>query len=98
LPVKEFCVFATNYIWPERTMVGEELLIVVHPESNHPVDDALRAELSVRNQKLLNYKRISAFVLWDEDFPRTASLKVKRIELAQQIRTKLNRVTALAPL
>jgi len=98
LPVKEFCVFATNYIWPERTMVGEELLIVLHPEQNHPIDDALRAELSVRNQKLLNYKRISAFVIWNEDFPRTASLKVKRIDLAQQIRTKLNRATALMPL
>ena len=98
LPVKEFCVFAANYIWPERTMVGEELLIVVHPEANRAVDDALRAELSVRNQKLLNYKRISAYVLWDEDFPRTASLKVKRIELAEHIRTKLNRATALARL
>jgi long-chain acyl-CoA synthetase len=98
LPVKEFCVFATNYIWPERTMVGEELLIVVHPEPNHPVEDALRAELSVRNQKLLNYKRINAYVLWDEDFPRTVSLKVKRIDLAQQIRAKLNRATAPTPL
>ena len=25
LPVKEFCVFAANYIWPARTMVGEQL-------------------------------------------------------------------------
>ena len=25
LPVKEFCVFAANYIWPQRSMVGEQL-------------------------------------------------------------------------
>lgn len=98
LPIKEFCVFAANYIWSERTMVGEELLIVVHPEQNRLMDDALRAELSVRNQKLLNYKRVSRVVIWDQDFPRTASMKVKRIDLAQQIRTTLDRKTAMAPL
>ena len=27
-------------------MIGEELLIVLHPEQNRPVDDAFRAELS----------------------------------------------------
>jgi long-chain acyl-CoA synthetase len=98
LPVKEFCIFAANYIWPERTMVGEELLIVLRPEQNRPIDEAIRAEVSLRNQKLLNYKRISGFVIWDQDFPRTASMKVKRIELAQQIRTTLDRTSALVKL
>lgn len=98
LPVKEFCIFAANYIWPERTMVGEELLIVLRPEQNRPIDDATRAEVSLRNQKLLNYKRISGFVIWDQDFPRTASMKVKRIDLAQQIRTTLDRASALVKL
>src|SRR5277367_5778976 len=30
LPVKEFCVFAANFIWPRRSMVGEQLLLVVN--------------------------------------------------------------------
>ena len=98
LPVKEFCVFAANYIWPERTMLGEELLIVLRPEQNRSVEDAVRAELALRNQKLLNYKRISGYVVWHQDFPRTASMKVKRIDLAQQIRTTLDRATALVKL
>ncbi len=98
LPVKEFSVFAANYIWPERTTVGEELLIVLRPEQNRPIDDAIRAEVSVRNQKLLNYKRVSGFVIWDQDFPRTASMKVKRVDLAQQIRTTLDRASALVKL
>jgi long-chain acyl-CoA synthetase len=98
LPVKEFCIFATNYIWPERTMIDEELLIVLRPEQSNPVDDALRAELSVRNQKLLNYKRISGYLIWDQDFPRTATMKIKRIDLAQQIRSTLDRATALVKL
>ena len=33
LPVKEFCVFAANYLWPARTMVGEQLVLVLHPET-----------------------------------------------------------------
>ncbi|MGC1268543.1 MAG: AMP-binding protein, partial [Candidatus Acidiferrum sp.] len=30
LPVKEFCVFAANYVWPQRSMVGEQLLLALH--------------------------------------------------------------------
>jgi hypothetical protein len=30
-------------------------------------------------------------VLWGKDFPRTASLKIKRNELAEEIRTSLER-------
>jgi hypothetical protein len=71
---------------------------VLRPEQNRPIDEAIRAEVSLRNQKLLNYKRISGFVIWDQDFPRTASMKVKRIELAQQIRTTLDRTSALVKL
>jgi long-chain acyl-CoA synthetase len=33
LAVKEFCVFAANYLWPQRSMVGEQLVIVLHPEA-----------------------------------------------------------------
>src|SRR5437764_9652133 len=32
LPVKEFCLFAANYIWPRRSMVGEQLIIVIRLE------------------------------------------------------------------
>ena len=35
--VKEFCVFAANYLWPARTMVGEQLVLVLHPESGQTV-------------------------------------------------------------
>jgi long-chain acyl-CoA synthetase len=96
LPVKEFCVFAANYVWPQRTMTGEQLVLVLHPEPGHAVDDALRAEISRRNSQLLNYKRISAYVVWDQDFPRTASLKIKRVVLAEQIGKQLDRSAMVA--
>ncbi len=97
VPVKEYCVFAANYLWPQRTMRGEQLVIVLRPESGQQVSDSVRAELDARNRRLLNYKRISGYAVWDEDFPRTASLKIKRSVLAEQIRARLAR-SAVVPL
>ena len=97
LPVKEFCVFAANYIWPQRSMVGEQLLLALHLEPGQTYTEDLRRDISARNSKLLNYKRIHGVVLFDEDFPRTASLKIKRNALAEQI-AKLDRATAFLPI
>jgi long-chain acyl-CoA synthetase len=85
LAVKEFCVFAANYLWPAHTMVDEELVIVIRLEPDRVIDDALRADLAARNQRLRNYKRISGYLVFDQDFPRTASLKIKRNVLAEEI-------------
>ncbi len=95
--VKEFCVFAANYIWPKRSMVGEQLIIVVHLESCKSLIDQLKQEIIQCNHRLLNYKRIHGFVLHDEDFPRTASLKIKRNELAERL-SKLDRDRVILPL
>ncbi|PYU09050.1 MAG: hypothetical protein DMG34_00205 [Acidobacteria bacterium] len=38
LPVKEFCVFAANYIWPRRSMVGEQLIIVIRLAQQSPAE------------------------------------------------------------
>ena len=97
LLVKEFCVFAANYIWPQRSMVGEQLLLALHLEPGQTYSEELRRDISVRNSKLLNYKRIHGVVLFDEDFPRTASLKIKRNSLAEQL-AKLDRAAAFLPL
>ncbi len=95
LPVKEFCVFAANYIWPERSMLGEKLIIVLRLNEGQEFTDELKQELIKRNARLLNFKRLSGFVIWDEDFPRTASLKIKRIALAEAMRANCSRDEAL---
>ncbi len=94
LPVKEFCVFAANYVWPKRTMVGEQLVIVLGLEPGQSFTETLRAEIHARNLRLLNYKRISGCVLWNDDFPRTASLKIMRSILAEQL-ARLDRASAV---
>ncbi|HEU0367839.1 MAG TPA: AMP-binding protein, partial [Candidatus Acidoferrum sp.] len=82
LPVKEFCVFAANYVWPKRSMVGEQLILAIHLENNQFFTEQLKNDIAKRNSRLLNYKRIHGMVLFNEDFPRTASLKIKRNDLA----------------
>jgi long-chain acyl-CoA synthetase len=97
LPVKEFCVFAANYIWPQRTMVGEQLVLVIHLEPNQAFTEDLRKNIALLNNRLLNYKRIHGIIVFEEDFPRTASLKIKRNILAEQL-AKLDRGTAIQSL
>jgi long-chain acyl-CoA synthetase len=95
LAVKEFCVFAANYLWPASTMAGERLVLVVHPSDGQSITPALVAQIAERNRRLLNYKRISGYLAWDRDFPLTASLKIKRGDLAEQIRQILTRETVV---
>jgi len=85
LPVKEFCVFAANYIWPKRSMTGEKLVLVIHLERGQQYNEELRQDINACNNRLLNYKRIHGVVVLDEDFPRTASLKIKRNVLAERL-------------
>ncbi|HXW62361.1 MAG TPA: AMP-binding protein [Candidatus Acidoferrales bacterium] len=97
LPVKEACVFAANYVWHERKMTGEQLVLVIHPADSQQITEALVRQISSCNRRLLNYKRVGGYLIWERDFPRTASLKIKRRELAAQIGDKLGR-EQVAPL
>ena len=96
LPVKEFCVFAANYIWSSRVMVGEQLVLVIHLEPGKTFSEELRKEIVARNNRLINYKRIHGIVVCDEDFPLTASLKIIRVALAERL-GKLKRDEAIRP-
>jgi len=85
LPVKEYCVFAANYLWSQKTLGNEKLVLVVRLEQNQQFDDRLRDEIVARNRRLAEYKRLGGYLVWEKDFPRTASLKIKRGELAAEI-------------
>jgi acyl-coenzyme A synthetase/AMP-(fatty) acid ligase len=78
-------------------MVGEKLVLVLHLEPGQEYDEKLRRDINARNNRLLNYKRIHGAVLLDEDFPRTASLKIKRNVLAERL-AKLDSAGAMLPL
>jgi long-chain acyl-CoA synthetase len=96
IAVKEFCVYAANFLWPARTMVGEQLVIAIHLEAGKEISAALADDMAQRNKRLAHYKRVSGYVVWDRDFPLTASMKIKRGELAAEIRGAVGRESVVA--
>ena len=96
LPAKEFCVFAANYLWPRHELGGETLVIIVRPEPGAANLDGLRKEIADRNRRLADFKRVSGVLAWEPEFPRTASLKIKRPELARQIAQRAGRDAVIA--
>jgi hypothetical protein len=53
-------------------------------------------DVATRNRQLTNYKRIHGYLDWNRDFPLTASMKIKRGELAEQIRGSVDRSAVVA--
>ena len=78
LPVKEFCIFAEHYLWSGHE---ERLVMVVRPDEREFAE-----ELQLRNRRLPDYKRVHGYLVWENDFPRTASLKIKRQLLGDTVR------------
>ena len=95
LPVKEYCVFASNYVWPATALGGETLILVLHLEPGQEITEALKHEIEARNRRLPDHKRVHGYVVWEKDFPRTASMKIKRAELAQEISRTLGRAAVV---
>ncbi len=98
LPVKEYSVFAANYIWPTKELGKESLVLVLRLEQNQQFTSALLEDMQARNRRLPDYKRVGGYLVWDKDYPRTASMKIKRAELAEQIRGSLTREAAVRAL
>lgn len=96
---EEFAVFAANYIWPTGKLTDEQLIVVIRPKSG--LDEQRRQavvdEFRRHNRKLADYKRLSGFVLYDGEFPRTASQKIKRDPLARELK-RLDRQSAVREL
>jgi long-chain acyl-CoA synthetase len=95
LPVKEFCVFAANYIWPAKSLGREMLVLVLRLEQDQEFNEGLRQEVAARNRRLPDFKRVGGCVIWDKDFPRTAAMKIKRTLLAEEMRKGLSRAAVV---
>jgi long-chain acyl-CoA synthetase len=95
LPVKESCIFAANYLWPAKTLSREMLVLLVRLEQSQEFTDALKEEIIARNRRLPDFKRVGGYLLCTKDFPRTASMKIKRTELAEEVRKVLGRAAVV---
>lgn len=83
VPAEGFAVYAQDYVWPGSAGLGQEALIAVVQQDDLPLEALRRA-----NRKLPEHKRIAAVLHWSDPFPRTASMKLKRSELALQVRVQ----------
>lgn len=82
---EELAVFAADYLWPAGAKLGSEMLVAVW-RGGDDLDSLRKA-----NRKLPDFKRVTGVVHWEDEFPRTASLKLKRAPLADAIRSSLTR-------
>jgi long-chain acyl-CoA synthetase len=91
LPVKEYCVFAANYVWPQKELGSEMLVMALRLEPNQVFDSKLLDELVARNRRLPDFKRLGGYLICNKDFPRTAAMKIKREALAEEMRNTTER-------
>ena len=85
LPVKEYSVFAANYIWKTNDLGREMLVMAIRLEPGQEFTDALRDDVAARNRSLPDFKRLGGYFVVAKDFPRTASMKIKRNQLAEEL-------------
>lgn len=94
IPCEELVIYAATWLFPRAELEYGELIAVVRPEEGDGRWlDALRAA----NRRLAEHKRIGGVVVWETEFPRTASMKVKRLDLAEALRAELDR-SAVRPM
>ena len=86
---EELAIFATNFLWPGGRL-DEEVLVAVARAEGDAASPLARA-LQERNGLLPDFKRVRGLLRWEDEFPRTASMKLKRAALAGQIRERLDR-------
>lgn len=96
LPCEELVVYAANYLWPNGNgngsskLMNEQLVAVVRCQSDLPIQ-GLMPRLRDLNRRLPDFKRVGGVVTWEDAFPRTASMKVKRGVLADDLRDQVER-------
>jgi long-chain acyl-CoA synthetase len=94
VPCEELCVFAERYVWKKRELREEGLCVVLRLKPDVSLEQTLAA-VQTANRKLADFKRVSSYAVVSGEFPRTASMKIKRIELANSVQAALTSPTPL---
>src|SRR5438128_5520278 len=94
LPVKEYCIFAANYIWPATSLGKEMLVMVLRLEQGQEFRAPLRQGLGAAKRRLADSKRVGGYVVWEKDVARTAARTRKRAGLAEGMGKGLDSVRA----
>jgi len=77
-------------IWPGGARLDDEMLLAI-VRAGEGDEPSVTEALARHNGRLPDYKRVRGVLLWDREFPRTASMKLKRNVLAEEVRSRLER-------
>src|ERR1700751_352485 len=58
LPVKEYCVYANNYIWADKSLAEETLVLVLRLEPGQEYSGGLPDQIEERNRRWPDFKRV----------------------------------------
>ena len=72
------------------------LVMALRLEQNQKFDTKLLQEMVARNRRLPDFKRVGGYMIWEKDFPRTASMKIKRQALAEELGKTVERRAVVA--
>jgi long-chain acyl-CoA synthetase len=89
IPVQDACVIAAHVLSPPG-MRDERLLLVIGLGPAGASVDEVRRAARLRNHSLPEARRVRGMIVVREQFPRTASLKVKRDELVKHLRQTID--------
>ena len=92
VPCEELCVFAERFVWRKRELQNEGLCVVLRLKPGGSLAETLAA-VNTANRKLADFKRVSSYAVVTQEFPRTASMKIKRNELADSVQAAVSEPT-----
>jgi hypothetical protein len=89
-PSRNTRIVAANYIWPKKELGQRGAGHRPAPGAKPDVRQQAARRRVLRNRRLPDFKRVGGYLVWDtRTFPRTASMKVKRQVLAEEIAQEL---------
>ena len=88
VPCEELCVFAERFVWRSHELRGEKLCVALRLKAGGDLSTTLAA-IREHNRKLADFKRVSSYAVVSGEFPRTASMKIKREALAERVRAEV---------
>jgi long-chain acyl-CoA synthetase len=83
--IEEYSVFARSFLFPGSTSLAEDQLVLVLRLKEGADGASVLARVRDQNLTLSEYKRVGALLEYSTEFPRTASQKIKREQLARAI-------------
>jgi hypothetical protein len=91
--VKEYCRFRGELCVAEEGTRGREVGAGAATGTESEIRRQLLEEIAARNRRLPDFKRVGGYMIWEKIFPRTASMKIKRQVLAEDIGKSVARET-----